>query len=543
MSNSGHSFSSSEESLSTDEKPILKGVLSKWTNYYYGWQDRYVCCEEGSLQYFRSLDEVGIGCRGSMSLAKAVVTTHEFDPCRFDVTIKDSTWYLRSNNEAERQSWVEVIEANMIERDNVSVQNEEASLQSSPFDSDNEFKAKLSELSTLRHILSSQIDVLQRYFDACLAVSGKNGFDDWVKSNESGTPVDADRLSFFQDAEDGSLELSKVDLKREALSFKVTTSGIETALNNFLTLANERETMWKNKCEKLERKLLNSGVIVKPEPLCPPSVKPDVVNVSSDEDSDDEFYDPNNNFEGDEKKRLHRFSKEVEDKIKEHLEDSFRIPGECDDKWELLAEDGEMRLFRTELVRDGVVCDPMKAVHGATGVTGRELCNFFWETSSRTEWDHTIEELEVLEEINDDTVIIHQVHKQVWPIAQRDCLYISTILKVENPPQKPNGPKPHDTWMVCNFSVDHNAVKDKPDRVRAIVEVALVCQTYVTQSEKSPLTRDCLNCDIVYIANVNPGGWAPAPLLRAVGKREYPKFLRNFTDFVQDKTKRNEIWF
>ena len=43
--------------------------------------------------------------------------------------------------------------------------------------------------------------------------------------------------------------------------------------------------------------------------------------------------------------------------------------------------------------------------------------------------------------------------------------------------------------------------------------------------------------------SVNPGGWAPASVLRAVYKREYPKFLKRFTAYVSDATKDKEIMF
>lgn len=45
------------------------------------------------------------------------------------------------------------------------------------------------------------------------------------------------------------------------------------------------------------------------------------------------------------------------------------------------------------------------------------------------------------------------------------------------------------------------------------------------------------------VAAVNPGGWAPATVLRAVAKREYPKFLKRFTSFVQEKTAGKPILF
>lgn len=45
------------------------------------------------------------------------------------------------------------------------------------------------------------------------------------------------------------------------------------------------------------------------------------------------------------------------------------------------------------------------------------------------------------------------------------------------------------------------------------------------------------------VCAVNPGGWAPASVLRAVAKREYPKFLKRFTSYVQEKTADKPILF
>lgn len=47
----------------------------------------------------------------------------------------------------------------------------------------------------------------------------------------------------------------------------------------------------------------------------------------------------------------------------------------------------------------------------------------------------------------------------------------------------------------------------------------------------------------VPLFTVNPGGWAPASVLRAVAKREYPKFLKRFTSYVQEKTAGKPILF
>jgi hypothetical protein len=42
---------------------------------------------------------------------------------------------------------------------------------------------------------------------------------------------------------------------------------------------------------------------------------------------------------------------------------------------------------------------------------------------------------------------------------------------------------------------------------------------------------------------VNPGGWAPASVLRTIYKREYPKFLKRFTQYVIDQTAKKPIMF
>ena len=55
-----------------------KGVLSKWTNYLHGWQDRYIVLKEGTLSYFKSENDLAFGCRGAVSLSKASVTVSFF---------------------------------------------------------------------------------------------------------------------------------------------------------------------------------------------------------------------------------------------------------------------------------------------------------------------------------------------------------------------------------------------------------------------------------------------------------------------------------
>lgn len=42
--------------------------------------------------------------------------------------------------------------------------------------------------------------------------------------------------------------------------------------------------------------------------------------------------------------------------------------------------------------------------------------------------------------------------QRVWPASQRDVLYLSAIRKI--PALTENDPE---TWIVCNFSVDHDS--------------------------------------------------------------------------------------
>lgn len=46
--------------------------------------------------------------------------------------------------------------------------------------------------------------------------------------------------------------------------------------------------------------------------------------------------------------------------------------------WEVFAEEGEMKMYKREEEVDGMVVDPLKAIHQVSGVTARELCHYFF---------------------------------------------------------------------------------------------------------------------------------------------------------------------
>ena len=36
---------------------------------------------------------------------------------------------------------------------------------------------------------------------------------------------------------------------------------------------------------------------------------------------------------------------------------------------------------------NGIVLDPLKATHAVKGVTGHEVCHYFWDTAVRMDWE------------------------------------------------------------------------------------------------------------------------------------------------------------
>ncbi|EPY77159.1 hypothetical protein CB1_001305004 [Camelus ferus] len=88
--------------------------------------------------------------------------------------------------------------------------------------------------------------------------------------------------------------------------------------------------------------------------------------------------------------------------------------------------------------------------------------------------------------------------KRVWPASQRDVLYLSAIRKI--PALTENDPE---TWIVCNFSVDHNSAPLNNRCVRAKINIAMICQTLVSPPEgNQEISRDNILCKITYVANV-----------------------------------------
>ncbi|XP_014860687.1 PREDICTED: collagen type IV alpha-3-binding protein-like isoform X1 [Poecilia mexicana] len=594
----------------------FSGVLSKWTNYIHGWQDRWVVLKNNTLSYYKSQDETEYGCRGSLCLSKAVITPHEFDECRLDISVNDSVWYLRAQDPERRNKWIEFIELHRSIREGRrqkggiqgtiiipspladSGYGSESSLRrhgsmlsltsatsgysatsTSSFKKGHSLREKLAEMETFRDILCRQVDTLQKYFDSCADVSKDElQRDKIVEDDEDDFPNTRTDGEFLHN-NNGSKEklfqslnpkgINGIDFKGEAITFKATTAGILATLSHCIDLMVKREDSWQKRLDKEmeKRRRIEESYKSALNELKKKSHfgGPDYEEGPNSLINEDEFFDAveaaldrQDKIEEQsqaEKTRIerssppppediystsgsHRFSNKVEEMVQNHMTYSLQDVG-GDANWQLVVEEGEMKVYRREVEENGIVLDPLKATHSVKGVTGHEVCHYFWDTMYRNDWETTIENFNVVERLSDNAAIIYQTHKRVWPASQRDVLYLSAMRKIlannENDP---------DTWLVCNFSVDHDEAQSSSRCVRAKINIAMICQTLVSPPEgDKEISRDNILCKITYVANVNPGGWAPASVLRAVAKREYPKFLKRFTSYVQEKTSGKPILF
>uniref|UniRef100_A0A8D3EG55 Ceramide transfer protein n=1 Tax=Scophthalmus maximus TaxID=52904 RepID=A0A8D3EG55_SCOMX len=568
--NQSWNSSGSEEDLEPREEPAhpvgigeFSGVLSKWTNYIHGWQDRWVVLKNNTLSYYKAQDETEYGCRGSLCLSKAVITPHEFDECRLDISVNDSVWYMRAQDPEHRHQWIDSIELHRAD----SGYGSECSLRrhgsmlsltsatsgysatsTSSFKKGHSLKEKLAEMETFRDILCRQVDTLQKYFDSCSDAVSKDELqrDKIVEDDEDDFPNTRTDGEFLHN-NNGSKEklfqslspkgINGIDFKGEAITFKATTAGILATLSHCIDLMVKREDSWQKRLDKEmeKRRRIEEGYKSALNELKKKSHfgGPDYEEGPNSLINEDEFFD------------AVEAALDRQDKIEEQCQtEKTRIQRSSPVPLvDVYSSTGSHRfsdkVYRREVEENGIVLDPLKATHSVKGVTGHELCHYFWDTAYRNDWETTIENFNVVETLSENAAIIYQAHKRVWPASQRDVLYLSAMRKIlannENDP---------DTWLVCNFSVDHDKAQVTSRCVRAKINIAMICQTLVSPPEgDKEISRDNILCKITYVANVNPGGWAPASVLRAVAKREYPKFLKRFTSYVQEKTASKPILF
>ncbi|OXB80912.1 UNVERIFIED_CONTAM: hypothetical protein H355_016929 [Colinus virginianus] len=553
--NQSWNSSGSEEDPETElGLPVeLCGVLSKWTNYIHGWQDRWVVLKTNTLSYYKSEDETEYGCRGSICLSKAVITPHDFDECRFDISVNDSVWYLRAQDPDHRQQWVDAIEQHKTE----SGYGSESSLRrhgsmvslvsgasgysatsTSSFKKGHSLREKLAEMETFRDILCRQVDTLQKYFDACADAVSKDELqrDKVVEDDEDDFPTMRSDGDFLHNSNSSREKLfphvtpkgiNGIDFKGEAITFKATTAGILATLSHCIELMVKREESWQKRLDKLS-----------------PSASTHV--ILQEVEKRRRIEEAYKNAVTELKKKSHFGGPDYEEGPnslinEEEFFDAVEAALDRQDKMEEQSQSEKVRLHWPTSLPSGDAYSAVgthrfvqKPYSRSSSMSSIDLVSasddvhrFSAQVEEMVQNHMTYSLQDVGGDANWQLVVEEGEMKRVWPASQRDVLYLSAIRKI--PAFSENDPE---TWIVCNFSVEHDSAPLNNRCVRAKINIAMICQTLVSPPEgNKEISRDNILCKITYVANVNPGGWAPASVLRAVAKREYPKFLKRFTSY------------
>lgn len=101
----------------------------------------------------------------------AMFQSHEFDECRFDVSVNNCVWYLRADTPEDKTHWVDVLQSYKVPvgidmtalmRHGSTVSLQSNSILFNQSSGNGGLKEKINEIETTRDILSGQITTLQR---------------------------------------------------------------------------------------------------------------------------------------------------------------------------------------------------------------------------------------------------------------------------------------------------------------------------------------------------------------------------------------------
>eukprot|EP00056_Hartaetosiga_gracilis_P010365 m.152451 g.152451 ORF g.152451 m.152451 type:complete len:859 (+) comp13302_c0_seq1:185-2761(+) len=488
--------------------PQMEGVLAKWTNYFHGWQERYFVLQKGNLSYFKSKEHTTKVCRGTMDLSHAKVTPHPYDVLRFDVVLHDQAFCIRTTSTAERAEWVLAMK------------------ESKKLQTGGELSRHPSTLS-LTSIASGNSNHLYGPQSVYRTITDK-----YAESR-------ALHEAFMNQIEEMNLRLiegsNHRDVHRQKALLKSTSSGLIRSLKEWMDLMVKREDEWKRKYDRANEKRRRAVEELRAlkEERGPTMLGPDMEEGPHSTMNEDEFFDAleiglDQLDAEEEQTRRERELEEKRDAIKleddspphrfnafieENLQKNLELALESVDKiWQLTHEENAMKVYS----RESNDTDQQKCFHFIKGITAKELCMFYWDGKIRLEWEHTIEKLFFLEWLDKSTCIQHNIHKRVWPTAQRDSCILSHLRRLDD-----------NTWVVQNKSVEHDdAPSDKFVRLSANI-LMHATTTYPDDIPRDQLTRSDVGTNIIFLCYIHPGGWAPKSVVKAVARREYPKFLKN----------------
>uniref|UniRef100_A0A0K0F4U2 Collagen type IV alpha-3-binding protein (inferred by orthology to a human protein) n=1 Tax=Strongyloides venezuelensis TaxID=75913 RepID=A0A0K0F4U2_STRVS len=542
----------------------MEGILIKWTNYLNGWQERYFVVSDGVLYYFKSKSEMKYGIRGSMSLGNALIKPDRYDLSNFEIALNGAVWYLKAEDEVQRNIWVKYL-------------NE----QSGPNSGLNYIRKKEMEW---RNEVPNNVDVP-------FSMEVKNGLDMMKKlsAHESNVSLKFCNLqSHVEELINFVIEYSKetnkqipfvYNLKNELIDFKDNLCLLSNMVDDITKNYHTQEGITNKSSHKDEiNEIYKKDEIETTNTIIKNTYNNKISNPSSPlsvlSDTEDEFFDTRtftsdgednegqletginckslkdtNNGKEKEVKVNNKMPQQItspHDPLWETVEkitfEQLKAAKESVDegRWELFTHSGAMKMYKMDVEIDGMICDPLKAYHYVNGVTAKEFLKYFYEFEYKKEWDDTLVKGTLVEQISPDLAIIHQLHKRIWPSAQRESLFWSHYRNVSEHKDE----ECYDAYIVCNHDIQRDDVPlTSSSAVRVGLKIAMFCQTVILTKDKpiDKLTRNDVAVKIVYVAQVNPGGWLPKAPLMQVYKREYPKFLKQFTAYVEGKIKSENL--
>lgn len=563
--------------LESDVVLPTNGVLKKWTNYVGGWQERYFEIVTGNLMYYKSKADKTYGCRGSISLKNAVISPHEFDDSEFNVAVGDDLlWYMKAENPQSKLLWMRSLVRETFQNDSdysstsTKSHSRNPSLSSMQMasekmeDNGQLFASRIAELEAYRTMCKEQMTTIERILEqncttncpksSVLSIKAThlallaniNHIIDLVKTGQAVIPEGFSKPPVVS-----------AELKEPAVHIRQNTNTAPPSIANSahsddeatssstiipMDLTSDGEE-WHDADDFDRESSVESAVEAVPSRRSTPVSRAVVESDDAEENSNETpqtnrfRQDAHLSFGHYDEVKLptsHKLFSDVDKLASEQLR--YALAGVEDNVWTKFAEDGAMRMYTREVEDGGLPVDPLKAVHKVDGVTALEFMHYFFDARYKTQWDHTLDSMSVVEVPAPDTVVIHQKHKTVWPAASRESLFVSHIRRADE--MKRDGA--HDLYIVCNKDVNRPDVPlGSSSAVRVGLTVSMICETVIKREPEngSPLRRDDIFCNIIYVSRVHPGGWVPTAALRHVYKKEYPKFLRTFTDYVLKNVK------
>lgn len=408
--------------------------------------------------YYRSEQETSFGCRGAISIMASTLTLHEFDCCRFDVGVSDYVWYLRASSKDERDEWLQVLNLQAKEQQQqligLSITNEGLELS---------LNQNQTTVTATPFIESPIIPLLN-------TLSCQNNDSKKYHAHSPSLPSSDEPTSLQNQQEEPSEFFDAIDDQILIENAKNSTANIlsnNTVLHTSLRIGHQAYHAAENGDQPDKD---SQTLLTKTQNHINNIDNNENNNLKSSRNNTTTVTTTSNNKAPSIQSIQHPLWPKIDLITSEQLFYAQMGLGQqgTHEGWQLFAEDGQMRMYTREMEIDGLVCDPLKAVHVVKGITGFEMCHRFFSPDLRFEWEQTLESMKVVEEIDKNTQIFHQIHKRVWPAAQRDAVFWSHIRQVAEPkasclspddvyPKNRPDLKLHSVWIVCNNSAD------KPD--------------------------------------------------------------------------------